>query len=417
MTYEEYLKKQEAANQQALSEQSAKTNAAMANAIGSAAVAYNDTKAIATSGGYSDMQSEYQPITAESIQQPQQPVEQTMQKPEAKPVQEDKPQQPVEQPLPAQKIEKGHYDADNDPANNIPQESSQNPFVNNPNEDVVQGPDGKFYKKLPDGTLAPLTKVDNTEESEPEKEPEETLDEGGDAAEVEQEPKNFDELVSQYYQRMRKEEQEMQDQEKANVQSSMATGATELAAGIVNMLSVGELHASNQKYNDYSSDWMRKADEDLKEHRRRRQNMRDTYERLKRQQLDLQRANDLEQYRQQQKREEERKREEEQTRREEENKRRRDAEMLAKGFRPNESGGYDFDPVLFAQLHPTTTKGSGTTSKSSSATTKGGGTSTQTAKPKSGGISLKDELRSGNSAGQQKRNITVPTEEDWARKK
>lgn len=96
--------------------------------------------------------------------------------------------------------------------------------------------------------------------------------------------KMWSDLINEQYERKRQQEQEMKAQEKANTLSSMATGTTELAAGIINLLSVGQLHASNQQYKSYSQDWMRKAEQDLKEHRARRDNLQATLDRLKLQQ-------------------------------------------------------------------------------------------------------------------------------------
>jgi hypothetical protein len=70
----------------------------------------------------------------------------------------------------------------------------------------------------------------------------------------------------------------------------MGTGATEVAAGIINMLGVGQLNASNQVYHSYSHDWMQKADQNNREHRRRRENMRGTLDRLNLQMQELKSA-------------------------------------------------------------------------------------------------------------------------------
>ena len=106
--------------------------------------------------------------------------------------------------------------------------------------------------------------------------------------------KSFAEMVNDYYERMKTEEAQMQAEEKADRLATMTTGATELAANIINMLGVGELHASNQQYHSYSQDWMKKADENIKEHRNRRANMQDVLQRLKRQQEELRTSSKIE---------------------------------------------------------------------------------------------------------------------------
>jgi len=53
------------------------------------------------------------------------------------------------------------------------------------------------------------------------------------------------------------------------------TGAGKLAASLINMFAVGELGAVHQEYKSYSQDWMKKADEEAREHRARMRNSRD----------------------------------------------------------------------------------------------------------------------------------------------
>lgn len=99
--------------------------------------------------------------------------------------------------------------------------------------------------------------------------------------------KSFADMVNDYYQRIKTEEAQMQAEEEANRNAAIWTGSTELAASIVNMLGVGTLGARNQQYKNYSQDWMKKADADIKEHRNRRANMTDVLQRLKMQEQDL----------------------------------------------------------------------------------------------------------------------------------
>lgn len=53
------------------------------------------------------------------------------------------------------------------------------------------------------------------------------------------------------------------------------TGAGELAAALVNLFGVGELHATSQQYKDIGQDWMKKADADRKRRRERMDNIKE----------------------------------------------------------------------------------------------------------------------------------------------
>lgn len=106
--------------------------------------------------------------------------------------------------------------------------------------------------------------------------------------------RTFNDIVNDAYNEKMRQQREMKQQEQANTMSSMATGTTELAAGIINMLSVGQLHANNQQYRSYSQDWMRKADQDLRENRHRRDNLNATMQRLKLQQEQVRTAGRIE---------------------------------------------------------------------------------------------------------------------------
>ena len=105
--------------------------------------------------------------------------------------------------------------------------------------------------------------------------------------------KLFSDRMNDYWNRKNEEEKEMRMQEQANMMSSMASGTTELAAGIINMLSVGELGATHQQYNNPSADWMKKADADIKANRERRRSMADTLDRLKEKYAEVKTANRL----------------------------------------------------------------------------------------------------------------------------
>lgn len=103
----------------------------------------------------------------------------------------------------------------------------------------------------------------------------------------------FSDYINQQFQRQKQEEDEMRRQEKADMWSTMGTGLAEAAAGVINMLGVGELNASNQVYHSYSQDWMKKADQNIRENRQRRQSMRDTLDRLNMQMAELKYAQSI----------------------------------------------------------------------------------------------------------------------------
>jgi len=114
---------------------------------------------------------------------------------------------------------------------------------------------------------------------------------------------NFMDRMNAEYQRQQEEKARMQIQEKGDRWSAIGTGATELAAGIVNMLGVGQLHASNQQYRSYSQDWMKQAEANIQANRRRRDDMRAVMDRLQTQLDQVRYGNSLKEweYKQQQK--------------------------------------------------------------------------------------------------------------------
>lgn len=168
--------------------------------------------------------------------------------------------------------------------------------------------------------------------------------------------KSFADMVNDYYAEKKRQEDEMKQREQANMMSSMATGTTELAANIINMLSVGQLHANNQQYKSYSQDWMRKADQDIRDHRHRRESLGNTLQRLKQQQAQVMAAGRLDDLKARQKKaaDDLAAAQEAYNRQQKENEKKaaQDAAMLAKGFRPDASdpSGYRFDPNLARQM-------------------------------------------------------------------
>lgn len=167
--------------------------------------------------------------------------------------------------------------------------------------------------------------------------------------------KTFTDMMNEEYDRQQEERRRMRIQEQANMMSGMATNTTELAAGIINLFSVGQLHANNQQYRT-STDWMAKADRDMREHRMRHDNMGATMQRLKLQQQQVATAGRIEDMKVRQAQAQAALRDAERAKalddKERMEKADRDANMLIRGFVPDESdpSGYRFDPNLAQQL-------------------------------------------------------------------
>jgi len=68
------------------------------------------------------------------------------------------------------------------------------------------------------------------------------------------------------YERERAEGQARVDEAK---RAARWAGATELASSIANLIAVGNHNAVSQQYKNFSQDWMRKADQEAREHRNR----------------------------------------------------------------------------------------------------------------------------------------------------
>lgn len=252
--------------------------------------------------------------------------------------------------------------------------------------------------------------------------------------------KSFTDFINQRYERMKQDEEEMRRQEKANTWSSMATGATEAVASIANLIAVAH-GASNQQYHSYSQDWMRKADADMKENRRRRDSMRDTLDRLKLQQEQMRTAQNIEEMKfrreveraareegwrnkqwefgqqqwkdklEQQKKDNEMKEKELKIREDSakastaqgwarinETKRQHDAAMRDHGYTPRKDGGWDYDPKKDSRLI-------------SRSTTRSGGSGGKGNSSSVGGVSLR--LNSYNKDGKNipAETIVVPDNE------
>jgi len=75
--------------------------------------------------------------------------------------------------------------------------------------------------------------------------------------------------------RIKLAEQEAEEAKQANYRAAKWTGATELAASLANLFTVGMGNAVSQQYHDFSQDWMKRADMNAREHRARIDNLRE----------------------------------------------------------------------------------------------------------------------------------------------
>ena len=118
-------------------------------------------------------------------------------------------------------------------------------------------------------------------------------------AALDQSQQNYNNLMAKYNNdfaamvqgesdRIRKEQEDARTMIQADQKAAQWSGLTELAASVSNMIGVGSFNAANQQYKSYSQDWMKKADQDLREHRNRMDNIRARQNALKQQQLNLQ---------------------------------------------------------------------------------------------------------------------------------
>lgn len=98
---------------------------------------------------------------------------------------------------------------------------------------------------------------------------------------------DFAAMVQGESDRIRKEQEDARTMIQADQQAAKWTGLTELASSVANMIGVGSFNAVSQQYKPYSQDWMRKADQDMREHRYRLDNIRARQNALKQQQLQL----------------------------------------------------------------------------------------------------------------------------------
>ena len=133
-------------------------------------------------------------------------------------------------------------------------------------------------------------------------------------------------------------------------------GAGELAASLFNLYAVGDLHASNQVYKDFSQDWMRKADADRKMRLARIENLRERQRGIGDKLEGLKAAQTQDAYnrwRQQAAADAAAKEAEiERQRKAQEKEDAETAAMLAKGFRRDDAdpSGFRYDPELVKEM-------------------------------------------------------------------
>lgn len=94
---------------------------------------------------------------------------------------------------------------------------------------------------------------------------------------------SFADLIDDRDRQMAQENLEAQNRINADKRNARWAGATELASSIANLIAVGGHNAVNQNYKNFSQDWMRKADQEMREHRMRMDNLRERQNALKQQ--------------------------------------------------------------------------------------------------------------------------------------
>lgn len=105
--------------------------------------------------------------------------------------------------------------------------------------------------------------------------------------------KYFADYLQEEKDRYERERAEAQEQIRADQQAGRWAGLTELAASVANLVGVGEGNAVSQQYKNYSQDWMRKADEDMRYHRSRIDNLRDRQRAIQQRMLEVEQNNNL----------------------------------------------------------------------------------------------------------------------------
>ena len=98
-------------------------------------------------------------------------------------------------------------------------------------------------------------------------------------------------ILSDYRKQIDDETAEMNARVAGDQKAAKYTGFAELGAALANLIGVGGYNASNQQYKTYSQDWMKKADQDRKEHRSRIDNLRDRQRSIEMQRAQLRMGN------------------------------------------------------------------------------------------------------------------------------
>ena len=90
----------------------------------------------------------------------------------------------------------------------------------------------------------------------------------------EQDRRSFADLIQGMRDDYEREREAARVQLEADNNAAKYTGYTELGAAIANLIGVGNGNAVSQTYKPFSQDWMKKADQDMREHRSRIDNLR-----------------------------------------------------------------------------------------------------------------------------------------------
>ena len=98
---------------------------------------------------------------------------------------------------------------------------------------------------------------------------------------------SFADIIGARERQMQQEQEEAAQRVAADNRAARWTGLTEMAASIANLVGVGAGNAVSQQYKSYSQDWMRKADQDAREHRMRMDNLRARQEALQQQLIQM----------------------------------------------------------------------------------------------------------------------------------
>ena len=102
---------------------------------------------------------------------------------------------------------------------------------------------------------------------------------------------SFADIIGAREREMQQEQAEAERRIAADNRAARWTGLTELAASVANLVGVGGYNAVSQQYKSYSQDWMKKADQDMRENRMRMDNLRARQDALKQQLIQMKMGN------------------------------------------------------------------------------------------------------------------------------